>query len=522
MHIDAKNLENGTLIEGDVCIIGAGAAGISIALDWVNNGYKVILLEGGGFEYNEDVQELYAGKTTGQRYYPLKSSRLHYFGGTTNHWAGMCSTMDPIDFKKRDWVENSGWPIQFEDLDPYYRLAHDLVEIGPYNYDRKFWTDNDPTLKVLPLNDEVIYSKIYQFSPPTRFGKKYKENITKAANIHLYTNANVIDIKTSENVNSIEYVTTSNHAGKTHKVKAKHFILACCSIQNARLLLASNKQAPAGLGNDNDLVGRYFMEHPEIKSGELWINHPDPLKLYVYNDGYNAKVRAELAITEAKQVEHKLLNGTISLSPLDIAKNMKPIIETWSKEDPRESNKSTEDANIKAVKKKWLSVFSKHKNQGFELFTRIEQTPNPNSRVTLDKEKDALGVPRATLNWELTNFDKQSIRSLYSILGQQFGISGLGRVKVMDFLKDENDHAWPSSTGGGWHHMGTTRMSDTPKTGVVDANCKVHGIENLYIAGSSCFVTGGAVNPTLSLIALSLRLSDHLKNIMKSSFKAQL
>src|SRR5260221_13306962 len=112
MHHDARILENASRIEGDICIVGAGAAGISMALEWINTPYKVILLEGGGFEYDEQVQELYAGKTTGQRYYALQSSRLHYFGGTTGHWAGMCSTFEPIDFIKRDWVEHSGWPIR--------------------------------------------------------------------------------------------------------------------------------------------------------------------------------------------------------------------------------------------------------------------------------------------------------------------------------------------------------------------------------------------------------------------------
>jgi choline dehydrogenase-like flavoprotein len=519
MHIDARELDTTDSIEGDLCIIGAGAAGISMAIDWMNKGYKVLLLEGGGFKYDEKIQDLYAGKQTGQRYYPLKSARLHYFGGTTNHWAGMCSILDPIDFKKRDWVPYSGWPITLEDLKPYYVKAHELVEIGPFNYDIDFWKSTDKELTELPLDRTVIFNKIYQFSPPTRFGEKYRDKVTGARNIHLYTHANVVDIRTNESVTSVEYVLAKNHIGRSFRFKAKYYVFACCAVQNARILLASNKQAPRGLGNDNDLVGRYWMEHPEVKSGELWINHPDRLKLYAYNDGYNAKVRSEIGITEAMQVEHKLLNGTISLSPLDIAKNMKPIIETWSKDDPRESYQNTEDANIRAVRKKWLYMFNEHKNQGFELFTRIEQSPNPDSRVTLDTETDALGMPRAKLHWALTQADKQAIRRLYLLFGQQVGISGIGRVKLMDFLQDENDPAWPSSTGGGWHHMGTTRMSDDPQTGVVDKNCQVHGIQNLYMAGSSCFATGGAVNPTLSLIALTLRLSEHLDSQMKTNYK---
>jgi choline dehydrogenase-like flavoprotein len=152
--------------------------------------------------------------------------------------------------------------------------------------------------------------------------------------------------------------------------------------------------------------------------------------------------------------------------------------------------------------------------KSYEFFTRIEQAPNPDSRVTLDTEKDSLGMPRATLHWVLTPLEKHSIRKIYELIGQQVGIAGIGRVKMMDYLIDENDTSWPGFTGGGWHHMGTTRMSDDPKNGVVDANCKVHGIANLHIAGASCYVTAAAPTPTLTVIALSLRLSDRIKTIV--------
>ena len=514
MHIDARTIDSGTLIEGDICIIGAGAAGISMALEWINTPYKIILLEGGGFEYDPQVQELYAGKTTGQHYYPLKSARLHYFGGTTGHWAGFCSTFDEIDFIKRDWVAHSGWPITRKDLDPFYARAQKDPELGPYEYSLAYWQKQDPTLIPLPLDEKVVWNKMWQFSPPTRFGDKYRDAIVKAKNIHLYTYANVTDIKANDAVSSITEVTTKNYAGKTHRVKAKYFVLACCSIQNARVLLASNTQAPKGLGNDNDNVGRYFMEHLEIKSANLFLVNPNPLKLYMFNFGVT-KARAELAITKEKQEEYKILNGTVSLTPSEVAKNMKPMIDVWKEEDPRRSLDSMLTA-FQRAEQEGATTPAEKQNKTFELFTRIEQAPNPASRVTLDTEKDALGMPRAMLHWELTPFEKRSIRKIYELIGQQVGIAGIGRVKLMEYLEDPDDHSWPSFTGGGWHHMGTTRMSDDPKNGVVDANCRVHGISNLFTAGASNYVTAAAPNPTLTLIALTLRLSDHLKQIIKN------
>lgn len=505
MDLDARNLPDHTHIEGDICIVGAGPAGLSIAMEWENTPYKVILLEGGGFDYDDKMQDLYAGQTTGQRYYPLRSTRLHYFGGTSNHWAGFCSTFDPIDFEKRDWVPKSGWPIKRSDLDPYYARAHQVLDLGPYQYDVAWWQQRDPKLRsLLPPND-LVWNKVWQFSPPTRFGEKYGDAIRRSKNIHLYTYANLSEITANESVTTIEKLTVKNFAGKTHTVKARKYILACNTIQNARILLAACPQTPKGLGNDHDLVGRHFMEHLEIQAACIYLPRPDPMDLYTFNFG--KKMRCELALTPAAQEKHRILNGTTSLFPAEIAKGMKSQIEVWNSDDPK---KNEENMN-----KMWQS----HEKQAsapkgfnaFQLKTRIEQSPNPGSRITLMTERDQLGMPRAQLNWALTALEKNSIRTFYQLLARAVGQQGAARIKVMDYLQNPGDPSWPDFTSGGWHHMGTTRMSDTPQTGVVDPNSKVHGVSNLYIAGASCFVTAAAPNPTLTIVALSLRLSDHLK-----------
>ncbi len=515
MHIDASQLENNTLIEGDICIIGAGAAGISIALEWNHTPYKVILLEGGGFDFDPKIQNLYAGKITGQRYFPLSSARLHYFGGTTGHWGGYCAPHDPIDFEKRDWIENSGWPINRKDLDPYYRRASVNLDLGPFNYTTDYFQNKDPNMIPLPLDSSVVVDKMWQFSKPTKFGEKYKQTIVDSPNIYLYTKANVVEILSNENSSEIEGVVTKNFEGRNHKVKAKHFILACCTIQNARVLLASQQRSPKGLGNDHDLVGRYFMEHVEVDSGELWLLKPSWLKLYMLSWTVT-KARAELGVSAQKQEEYKILNGTLSLKPLNFAKKIKPTIDMWSHEDPRASLNQLNTDISKAVKS--TGILPETGTNSYQLFTRVEQAPNPNSRVTLEPEKDGLGMPRATLHWELTAFEKRSIRKIHQIIGEEMGRSNVGRIKVLDYLQnqDDNDNSWPDFVGGGWHHMGTTRMNEDPKKGVVDVNCKVHGISNLFIAGASCFPTAGSPNPTFTLVSLSIRLSDHLKEIIKA------
>jgi choline dehydrogenase-like flavoprotein len=508
MHIDSRVLDDNSIIEGDICIIGAGAAGISIALEWMNTPYKVILLESGGFEYDVKIQELNAGETSGQKYFPLQSSRLRFFGGTTGHWQGMCSPFDPIDFKKRSYVPHSGWPISREDLDPYYARANKTIQLGPYNYDLEYWKNEIPNLIPFPLDSRVIWNKMWQKNP-TRFGETYKDTIVNSKNIFLYTYATVVNIQTNKDITSTDVVHVRNHSGKKFKVKAKYYIMACGAIQNARLLLASNTQAVKGLGNVNDNVGRYFMEHFEMICSELWLFNKFPTDLY-----FADKIKAELAITEAAQIQYGILNGTSKLRPLDVYKNVKPAIETWQDTDPRKALQTLQ-------KSSWLTKLLRLKSKmveptAFLLDTRMEQCPNPNSRVTLGSDKDELGIPKAHLHWELTALDKYSLRKIHEIIGKEMAISGLGRVKLKEFLQDENNSNFHENADAGWHHMGTTRMSEDPKNGVVNPNCKVHGINNLFVAGSGCFVTAGAPNPTLTLIALSIRLSDHVMKLMKT------
>ncbi|WP_194774568.1 GMC oxidoreductase [Pararhodonellum marinum] len=516
MHIDARKLSANNIIEGDICIIGTGPAGLSIALDWMNTPYKVILLEAGGFEYDDSVQDMLSGDATGQRYFPLRSTRLAQFGGTSGHWAGMCSPFDEIDFEKRDWVPNSEWPISKKDLEPYYEQAHFPLKLGPYNYDLGFWQEQWPNLNPFPLDENVIWNKVWQLSKVSGWNgglkQAYQDLIIKAPNIQLYTYATLVDIKGNEPVNSVQEVEINNRSNNTLKVRAKHYILAMGAIQNARMLLASNRQAKNGLGNDHDLVGRFFMEHLEVDTAEMWLLKPFPTELNHFNQ--QLMFWNELALRKEVLRNEKILNGTCGLSPTAYARHVTPRIDVWQNEDPRES--------VDNIFKSWDEAEEKAKahNQGaimraFTFQTRMEQSPNPNSRITLSEKKDAFGVPLANLNWELSPLDKRSLRRINQIMAKEVGKAGIARVKLNDFLIDESDDSFPKSTNGGWHHMGTTRMGASPNKGVVDIHCQVHGINNLHVAGSGCYVTSGAPNPTLTLVAFALRLSDRIKERIK-------
>jgi choline dehydrogenase-like flavoprotein len=514
MHIDARTLPNGSVLEADLCIVGAGAAGISMALEWIGSPRTVLLLEGGGLEYEPAMQDLYRGEIVGLPYYPLQAARLHYFGGTTGHWAGFCSTLDPIDFDKRDWVPHSGWPLRREELDPFYARAQPLLELGPYEYAAGDWQRRDPALVPLPLDPRVMWTKMWQFSPPTRFGARYRDAVIGARNVHLYTHANVCELEANESLGAVDGLRVRTLDGKQHRARARYYVLACCSIQNARLLLASNRRTPAGLGNAHDLVGRFFMEHIEIPGGHLALALSGPVntKMYAFEFG-QTKARGELALSAAVQRERRILNGTVSLEPGAPGEVAKSTFQWGTPERLAALRKWQANGKVGPPPDGLPEPAPAGVPRFFHLVTRQEQAPNPDSRVMLSTERDALDRPRAKLAWRLTELDRRSFRVFYEVMGRELGRSGVGRVQLLDWVP-RDDGTWPATLSGGWHHMGTTRMHDNPRLGVVDATCRVHGLDNLYVAGASVYPTGGAANPTLTLVALSLRLSDHLKRTL--------
>jgi choline dehydrogenase-like flavoprotein len=511
MLIDARTIEPRASITADVCIVGAGAAGISMALSFLGTTQKVVLLESGGFDYDDRVQELQRGRTTGQRYYPLKSTRLRQFGGSTNHWGGLCSPFEPLAFTRREWVERSGWPISQSDLLPYYAQAEEILGLRDARPARDTWKLDLTTPNLLPLDSSLFYHKLWKLSPPShlRFGQSQRQSILRADNIDLYTYATATNIRTTEDLGKVSEVEVANHLGRTLRVRARVFILACCAVQNARLLLASNRQIENGIGNGSDLVGRCFMENIEVHGAELWLKKPSTFEPYMWSR-QAPQGRLELALTERIQRQMKIANGNLSFVPLRLDKSIDPLIDIWKSEDPRKNAADTGDAYGKADRGRIERALNLGRYGSFSVVLRLEQVPNPLSRVSLDHERDELGVPRVVLNWAFTSLEKTSMRAIYELLGRQVGMAGIGRVRVREELLASRDDSLPAISGG-WHHMGTTRMSATPKEGVVDADCRVHGIENLYVAGSSCFPNGAAVNPTLTLMALSLRLAQHLR-----------
>lgn len=505
MFIDSRELDQGQHIEADVCIIGAGAAGIAYALEFIGTSTKVALLEAGGLSYDKKAQSLYDGDNIGLPSFGLSVNRLRYFGGTTGHWAGHCRPLDAIDFEKRNWLPHSGWPFTRTELDPYYIRSQPLVGLKPYEYENLDFWQKEINLPDLDLDDERLKTAVYNQSPPTRFGTEYRQELKDASNISVYLNANVLEINTNDNASQVTSLKVACIEGPEFRVSARIYILATGGMENARLLLLSDSVASSGLGNDNGLVGRYFMDHILLRPGAD-ISYSDPrLNLQLYHALHkvdDATMFAVLASSDKLLRREKINNFRIHLVKT-APQNWKTVGRIFSNID-----------GVAGAEKNWLDnlPIRKKRKDSIALHLVLEPVPNPDSRITLSRKTDLFGQRKLNVNWQTVDKDVSNAYRSLELAALEFGRLGVGRA-YGEIFKDSSQ--WPDNLEAGRHHCGTTRMTDNPQTGVVDKDCKLNSVSNLFITGSSLFPTIGYANPTLTIIALALRLADHTKSLLK-------
>ncbi len=500
MFEDARDLGDGAILQADVCVAGAGAAGITLARGLRDQGLRVILLESGGLDLDAATQDLYSGSAVGTAPIDLTGCRARFFGGSTHWWAGWCRALDEDIFEARDWVPRSGWPITRQDLLPHYRQAHESCQIGAFEYDPDAVSERLGR-PVLPFEPELAANVIYQYSPPSNFGAIYRTELNNADDINVILNANLVNIALSEDGASVARFECATLDGTRFSVQADRYVMALGGIETPRMLLASNTQESAGVGNSSDMVGRCFMEHPHFYRGGFLLL-PETVDMSLYTSRHDVMTRDGDVERQARVV------AALGLSPaLRRQHGLMALAATVSRGDFNAS------ADVIGPLARQVGELVKP-GGGFALYSldlRVEQAPNPDSRITLTEARDALGIPRIELNWLIQDEDKESVRRTLELIGAGLGKTGQGRL----WMPLDNEGRYdPPFTNEGCHHMGTTRMSADPSEGVVDANLKVHDTDNLYIASCSVFPCGGFANPTLTIVALAHRLAQHLAQEM--------
>jgi choline dehydrogenase-like flavoprotein len=523
---DFQKFADGSIVTTDFCIIGAGAAGITIAREFLGTRYTTVILESGGLHPESETQKLYDSEVVGLPHAGVHNGRARVFGGTTTLWGGQALRFDTFDLKERSWVPYSGWPLSRVELDPYYERADRVLQLGasiPYN-------DLCASFGIEPpaFDPAKLYTVCSRWSPKPNFSTTYGDELKNAQNISVLLHANVTAIITNEAATAVENVEFRTFAGKQGKAVAKFYVICCGGIETARLLLASDRIEQHGVGNRNDLVGRYFQEHLHIRYGDLLTNnrkHLQDLFESFYKSGL--KYMPLVTLSEHLQAEKKLLkiHGATSFdnainSGIAAVKSLYKTIAGRTYHNSNELRRLVWSALRDPGELLNLAYrFYVQKRAGTSKLGPIffgaqcETAPNPNSRVTLADVRDQLGMRRVRLNWQFGELERRTASEYLRTIWSEFARLGLGEFdsRYLTLLDDRSK--WIEMTHDSAHHMGTTRMHENPQLGVVDANCQIHGLANLYIGSSAVFPTSACSNPTLTILALCLRIADRLKQI---------
>jgi choline dehydrogenase-like flavoprotein len=542
--IDADSVPRDSRITADVCIVGSGAAGIPLALTLSNKGISVVLLESGYMREHARTQALYAGEVADEKMHsPSDRYRQRRFGGSTPIWGGRCVPFDPIDFEKRSYVPYSGWPISYADLAPHYPQANEWAEAGRFVYDADQLFGARVNPMILGFSSSLVATNsLERFSCPTNFGARYQQRLRRAPQLNVVLGANCTGIRLGTDGRAVSHVDVASLSGNRFQVVANVHILAVGGLETARLLLASRDVAANGIGNDYDVVGRYYQCHIAGSVGLLSIaGAPNRVRhgYEVSPDGVYCRRR--LAVVAAEQRRLGLTNMVARLhfsritdpahrngvlSTLFFAKRLISYEYGKRLNDGSAATLATylrhmrnlvaDPLDTAAFFAHWLtrrtfadrkfpSVILRNRTNRFSLDVHSEQIPNPSSRVFLTDTHDELGMPRLRIDWRYDPADIDSVRHTLDLFASEFEQSGVGKF-VYDRAGLELELMRFGAFGG--HHIGTARMGSDFRTSVVDVDCRVHSVSNLFIAGSAAFPTSSQANPTLTIIALALRLAD--------------
>jgi choline dehydrogenase-like flavoprotein len=544
----ADEIVRDAVVQANVCIVGGGPAGITLAMHLAQTGQSVVLLESGDTGPSDEAQALNAGEVADEALHsPPDTYRQRCFGGGTSIWGGRCVPFDAIDFEKRAWIEHSGWPIRYDDIERYYAQANALCEAGAYEYDARLAIPGGmrPLLRgFAPRHFDV--NGIERFSCPTNFGQRYEGRLREAANVRVLLRATVTRLRASQDGSRIERVDVRNGKDIGFSVAADQFVLALGGIETPRLMLTSDDVHAGGIGNANDLVGRFYMCHIAGTVGSLQVNGANDTVWHGYDvadDGtycrrrisLRPEVQTELGLSNAvfrlhhprivdprhrtgplsaiflgqKFISYEYAKRLVSDKPLGVGAwlrhGVNAVVDSYA--TVRFLQHWLRDRTLAA--RKFPSIIIRPRTNLFSLDFHAEQAPNPDSRIGLAEATDRFGNRQVRVDWRYCRQDVDTVARSFDLLRSDLAEQGTGTLAL---APDETDIETVVRRDGayGGHHIGTVRMGATPGLGVVDRNCKVFGLNNLYVSGSAVFPTSSQANPTLTIVAMAIRLSEHL------------
>jgi choline dehydrogenase-like flavoprotein len=534
-HIELQSLTCADILDCDICIIGSGPAGGTIARELSNCFLQVTVLESGAFERQGHADELNEIESVGRsRIMDQWLVRNRIVGGSSHTWGGRCAPFDEIDLAYRNWIPHSGWPFCVDDLRPYLERSAPYLGLGAGTgfSDDRFWALARQTPPQPKLDPTYLLPFFWQSSRDAtnpydymRFGQHLVPNL--GSNVKLVTNATVLQINVTPCGSAVKSVEFASLDGQRRTLSASGVVICAGGIENARILLCSNSVVASGLGNQNDLVGRFLMDHLRGPVATFDGKPSDALRtrcgMYrIKTATGSCRFRQGLRLSPSVQYQEQLLNCSAWVGfDIDDPWNAVKRLLRGKADLPEDALAIASNAGLLVRDIRDYCILRKGQNRAREplrlpgkierldLVCMCEQRPTRDSRLTLSEKRDRLGQRLPRIDWRMHEDEHRTIRRMAELVATQFARAGIEPPILEGWV--QNGESFPDCFQDVAHPTGTTRMADNPVEGVVDAECQVHGIQGLYVAGSSVFPTSGHCNPTQMIVALAIRLADTLK-----------
>ncbi|NIH66344.1 GMC oxidoreductase [Modestobacter marinus] len=529
----------------DLCVVGAGPAGLSLALEAARGGLRVLIIEAGLARKAVPPATRFAATTMRvldhRRHAPLSETTRTGIGGTSWLWGGRCVPFESIDYELRAHVTFSGWPICPSDLAPWQNRAAEYLDCGSADFQTEPMSGWQS--QAVSTSQQERWSRRPQLAP--HLGAQVIAHPT----VSVLTGAVATDVRFNPAGTAVTQLRV-RWAGTEVPLTARDYVLACGGLATTRLLLHVQRREPAFFGGSDGPLGRYYMGHLTGSIASISITPPElftELDFRQEEDG--TYVRRRFTLMREAQIRGHLLHTSFYLGnlPFRDARHGSPTLSAFflaltspligrclAGAETRRRNAGRPvggwgahlqniarrprrlPAEVAAiVRLRYLSsprrsVFVIHNDRGtYALRYHAEQVPNPHSRVRCNGRTGADGLPGVDIDLRYSDQDVESVLRAHQLLDAELASTGVGHL-IYDHPEERRSEAIRQQAMDGYHQIGTTRMSADPSAGVVDPDCRVHGFSNLFVASSSVFPTAGEANPTFMTVALAVRLAHHL------------